>query len=99
MKKHERPETYRIIFRAGRWATKSEIYYTVFHSSEALEDIYYAFHHGRIHSRKVTIHKIQEYNRFSDEWEDRMDKAFEHAGELEGVSVRRNRIVIRQIKS
>ena len=46
--KHERPETYRIVLRCGSWATKTERYYTVYHSSEALEDIYDTFHAGKM---------------------------------------------------
>lgn len=92
--KHERPEVYRIIFRAGRRVTKDERYYNVFHSSEALEDIYHTFQSGRIHSTQITIYRIQEHNRFTDKWENRMDAALEHLDIEESIRVQSGRIII-----
>lgn len=97
MNKHDRPETYRVIFRAGNWVTLSKRYYTVYHSSEALQDIHHAFHAGHVHARKIKIHRIEEYNKFSKEWEDRTDKAFEHAIDLVNVSMDGDKIVIRRV--
>lgn len=81
--KHTSPMQYRIIYRTGVSVMKSTQYYNVYHSSEALEDIYHTFQKGKIHAKKITIYKIQEHNRFTNKWEDRMDKALENA---EGVS-------------
>ena len=98
MKKHDRPAEYRIIFQAGNWVTKSERYFTVYHSSEALDDIYYSFMHGGIHSDKITILKIEEYITYQDEWVDRMEKALEHATELDDIKITDGKIVIRKHK-
>ena len=79
--KHTAPMQYRIIYRAGNSLMKSKQYYNVFHSSEALEDIYHTFHNGKIHSNKITIYKIQERERFTDKWIDRLEAAvknFDH---------------------
>ena len=97
MNKHDRPEEYRVIFRSGNWVTLSERYYTVNHSSEALQDIHHTFHAGHVSARKITINRIEEYNRFTKEWEDRTDKAFEHANDLINVSVDGDKIIIRRV--
>ena len=73
--KHPSPREYRILYRAGNSIMKSIQHYNVFHSSEALGDIYHTFHTGKIHSKKITIYKVQERNRFTDEWEDRLEAA------------------------
>lgn len=75
---HPRPEAYRIIFRVGNWVTRSKRYYSVFHSSEALEDIYHTFITGHIPGKKITIYDIQEYDRFVNEWISRKDLAVEN---------------------
>ena len=94
--KHERPETYRIILRCGSWATKTERYYTVYHSSEALEDIYHTFHSGKIHSKKITILDIQEYVKYSNTWVSRMDKALDNIENIdtETITVTSKKIII-----
>ena len=69
---------YRIIYRAGRSIMRSKQYYNVFHSSEALADIYHTFHAGKIHSKSITIYKIQEWDRFTGKWVDRLDKVIEY---------------------
>lgn len=68
---------YRIIYRAGWSIMRSTQYYNVFHSSEALADIYHTFHAGKIHSKSITIYKIQEWDRFTGKWADRLEKAVE----------------------
>ena len=103
MNKHERPECYRITFRSGNWVTKSTRYYNVYHSSEAFEDIYYTFQTGGIHSRRITIYAIDEFNRFTGEWEERSGKALEHADharlDRECISIKDgNKIVVRRDK-
>ena len=70
--------SYRVIYRAGSSVEKSVRYYNVFHSSEALEDIYHTFHTGKIHAEKITIYKLQEHNRYTDSWDDRLEKAVEN---------------------
>ena len=97
MNKHERPETYRVVFRAGNWVTMSERYYTVYHSSEALKDIYHALQTGQVHSKKIKIHRIEEYNRYSHAWEDRTEKALNHAEDLDHVKVKGGKIIIRRV--
>ena len=94
---HDRVETYRVIFRVGSWVTLSERYYMVHHSSEALQDIHHAFHTGHVMGRKIKIHRIEEYNRYSHKWEDRTDKAFEHAQELINVDKKGKKITIRRV--
>ena len=49
-----------------------------FHSSEALQDIYHTYMSGRIRGRRITIIKIEEFNRYANQWEDRMEKAVSH---------------------
>ena len=75
--KHSNPMEYRIIYRAGMSIMRSKQYYNVFHSSEALADIYHTFHAGKIHSKSITIYKIQEWDRFNEKWVDRLEKAIE----------------------
>ena len=93
--KHPSPMQYRIIYRAGLSVMKSTQYYNVYHSSEALEDIYHTFQKGKIHAKKVTIYKIQEYDRFTDEWIDRTEKALESAEGIHAmVTLHRGRIIL-----
>ena len=98
MKKHETPEVYRIVYRCTSWKTKSERYYTAFHSSEALADIYHTFHHGKINSRKITIYDIEEYDRYSNLWVSRMDTAIFHAKDIDPktLHVKSNKIILRR---
>ena len=57
---------------------KSKRYYNVFHSSEAFDDILYTFNTGKIHTKKITIYKIEEWERFIKKWIDRTDKVIEY---------------------
>lgn len=72
------PEMYRIILRCGDWKMKSERYYTAFCASEALEDLYHAFHKGRVHATKVTILEIDQYDRYSNLWVSRLGDALKN---------------------
>lgn len=72
------PEMYRIILRCGDWKMKSERYYTAFCPSEALEDIYHAFHTGRVHASKVTIIELDQYDRYSNLWVSRLGEALKN---------------------
>lgn len=99
MKKHEQPESYRVVYRIGNWVTRSKRYYSAYHSSEALLDIYHTFTTGRVKGKKITISRIEEYNRYAEKWEDRMEKALEHAEELTGVKVEGGKIILRRINN
>ena len=72
------PEMYRIILRCGDWQMKSERYYTAFCPSEALEDLYHAFHKGRVHASKVTILELDQYDRYSNLWVSRLGEALKN---------------------
>ena len=78
--KHKSPEQYRVIWSAGDSVTNSSQYYSVFHSSEALADIYHTFANRKIHAKEITIYLIEEYCRFTDKWEDRKGICLEHFG-------------------
>tara|TARA_Y100000310_G_C20517704_1_gene732038 strand:+ start:78 stop:383 length:306 start_codon:yes stop_codon:yes gene_type:complete len=95
--RHSNPANYRIRFQAGGFTEKSTQYYSVYHSSEALDDIIHTFDHGKIHANKITIYKIEEWNRFTKKWIDRTDKAIEHAEKLNGVLVD-NKIILKRKK-
>jgi len=98
--KHESPEVYRLIMRCGRppWAMKSERYFTAFHSSEALEDIYHTFHVGKIHARQVIIYDIQEYDRYSHLWVSRLQAAINNIENIdpETIIFKPNQIILRR---
>jgi hypothetical protein len=78
--KHKSPEQYRIIWSAGDSVTNSTQYYSVYHSSEALADIYHTFAKGKIHAKEIVIFSIEEYCRFTDAWKDRKGICLEHFG-------------------
>jgi hypothetical protein len=76
--KHTSPQEYRIIWSAGDSVTNSTQYYNVFHSSEALADIYHTFAKKKIHAKEIVISSIEEHCRFSDKWHDRKSVCLEH---------------------
>ena len=80
------------------WKQKSERYFSAFHSSEALEDIYHTFHSGKIHATQIIIHDIQEYNRYSNLWVSRMDVAIKNLQsiDLETLTVRNGKIILKK---
>ena len=94
--KHDRPEVYRITLRCGAWVTKTERYYTVHHSSEALEDIYHTFHAGKIHSSRITISNIEEYVRYSNMWVSRLSQALDNIENIDinTLIIKPNKIII-----
>lgn len=98
--KHESPEVYRVIMRCGYppWKMKSERYYTAFHSSEALEDIYHTFHVGKIHAKQITIYDIQEYDRYSNLWVSRLHAAIENIEniDVETLDIKNKQIILRR---
>lgn len=93
------PSVYRIIFRCAAWKTKSERYYTENHSSDALADIYHAFHRGRMHASKITILDIEEYDRYSNLWVSRMVDALQKLPEdidLQTIKIKDNKIILKK---
>ena len=94
--KAPRPEIYRITFKCGKWAAKSERFYNVFHSSEALEDIAHCFYKGGIHCNKITIVDIEEYITYANTWVSRLDKAFDNLVTIDPdtLTVKSNCIII-----
>ena len=78
--RHPRPEEYRIIWSHSTEVTNSTQYYNVYHSSEALADIYHTFAKGKIHAKTIIISAIEEYNRFSNSWTDQTRVCLEHFG-------------------
>lgn len=94
MKKTERektPEIYKVIYRLKRWKTKSERYFTGFSVTEAFNDFHYAFVSGHVNSDRVTIHKIERYDRFADRWYDETSCI---GGDHENVTVSRGKIIL-----
>ncbi|MBD36270.1 MAG: hypothetical protein CL512_05825 [Actinobacteria bacterium] len=89
---HKRPVSYRITYVSDNWSEKSRRYYNVYHSSEALRDLCYSFIRGKIHARSITIHSIEEWDRFAYEWQDRTDIAFDHTEEIRGVIIQNKKI-------
>lgn len=71
---HRPPETYRIIFRAGRWKTKSKRFFPAWTAQQAFDDFYHTFITGHIHARSVKVFKVERYDRFADRWYDQMDQ-------------------------
>tara|TARA_B100002019_G_C20781559_1_gene362368 strand:- start:79 stop:387 length:309 start_codon:yes stop_codon:yes gene_type:complete len=96
MNKHEMPEMYRVVFRAGNWLTKSKRYYMAFHSTEAFDDIYHSIMNGHVHAKHITVYKIEEYNRYASNWEDRFEPVINYIKEMEkdNIKLKSNKIKI-----
>ena len=77
--KHPAPAEYRIRYCINGSAEDSVQYYNVYHSSEALEFLSHTFRRGHIHGGALKIKEVEEYNRFTDKWENRTVKAVSHA--------------------
>lgn len=69
-KRYTEPNVYRVVCRFGRWATKSERFYTAETPDEALNDFYLMFVSGKPHASSVKIHIIEKYDRFAEKWID-----------------------------
>jgi hypothetical protein len=67
------------------------------HSSQALQDIHHSFHAGHVMGHTIKIHKIQEYNRYSHKWEDRIDNAFDCSEGLINTKRNHKKIIIRRV--
>ena len=70
---------YRIKYRITGSVSESTQYYSVYHSSEALDFLAHTFRKGRIRGESLTVLAVEEYNRFSGGWADRTEKATQHA--------------------
>ena len=68
--KYVEPDVFRVVCRFGRWATKSERFYSADTPDEALNDFYLMFASGKPHASSVKIHKIERYDRFAERWID-----------------------------
>jgi hypothetical protein len=62
------PDIYRVVYRAGRWKSKSTKYFTAFTTDETIQDFCYSVSTGRAHSDRFTILKVERYDRFADRW-------------------------------
>jgi hypothetical protein len=78
-KTHPSPMEYRVIYKIDGSLSESIQYYNVFHSSEALDFLAHTYRSGHIHGGALKILSVEEYNRFSDRWDDRTGKAVDHA--------------------
>jgi len=59
-------------------------YYSVFHSSQALEYLAHTFRKGNIHGANcLHVISVEELNRYSGRWEERTLKAVKHASSAE----------------
>ena len=70
---------YRIRYKIDGDPEESVQYYNVYHSSEALDFLSHTFRRGHIDGKQLKIIAVEEYNRFSDKWEPRLDKALQYA--------------------
>ena len=77
-KLHDAPMEYRISYRISGSVESSTQYYSVFHSSEALTFLAHTFRKGHIHGHSLTILAVEEWNRFSRQWQDRTSFAALH---------------------
>ena len=69
-------------------------YYSVFHSSEALDYLVHTFKKGNIHNAQcLEILSVEELNRYSNKWEVRTAKALEYC-EAPELSTTDNRIFL-----
>jgi hypothetical protein len=80
---------------------KSKRYYNVYHSSEAFDDILYTFKSGKIHTKKITIYKIEEWERFIKKWVDRTDRVIQYVHstiiDSEGnITIDGNKIILKR---
>jgi len=78
-KAHPKPAEYRVRYCINGSAQDSTQYYSVFHSSEALEFLAHTFRSGHIHGGSLNILEVEELNRFTNGWENRTVKAVAHA--------------------
>jgi hypothetical protein len=77
--KHPSPMEYRVKYRVNGSKEENIAYYSVFHSSEAVEFLAHTYRRGHILGDSLTIYKVEEHNRYSQKWQDRTEKALDHA--------------------
>ena len=80
-KTHPNPREYRVLYRINGSLNESTQYYNVFHSSEALDFLAHTYRSGHIHAvgqGDLKILSVEEYDRFSQKWNNRLEQAFEH---------------------
>ena len=77
-KKHTSPMEYRISYRINGDLGECTQYYNVYHSSEALDFLAHTFRRGHIEGEELRVVAVEEYNKYSDKWEDRTLKASAH---------------------
>ena len=70
---------YRIRYTVNGSQNESTQYYSVFHSSEAIDFLAHTLRAGHIHGNNLHLLSVEEYERFSQKWIDRTLKAAEHA--------------------
>ena len=85
-KLHRAPMEYRVCYRIAGSVETSVQYYSVFHSSEALDFLAHTFRKGHIHGDSLTILAVEEWNRFMSSWEERTAFAALHCEAAELVS-------------
>ena len=86
---HKAPMEYRVRYFISGAMTESVQYYSVYHSSEALDFLAHTYRRGHIHSLSenfyINIVAVEEYCRFRDRWTDRTSKAVEFSESAEIV--------------
>jgi hypothetical protein len=84
--KHTSPMEYRVKYRVNGFGEENISYYSVFHSSEALEFLSHTHKRGHVEGETITVYAVEEHNRYSQKWEDRTEKALEHA-KIPGLTI------------
>ena len=90
---HPSPREYRVKYFVNDSEVEEISYYSVFHSSEALDFLAHTFRKGHIPGNSLRILAVEEYDRFRDTWDDRAPYAAEHAESPE-VSINEGNILI-----
>lgn len=76
---HPTPREYRVKYKINGSLEQNIQYYNVFHSSEALDFLAHTFRRENIEGDKLTIIAIEEYDRFRNAWDGRLEKAVQFA--------------------
>lgn len=90
---HPSPREYRVKYFVNGSETEEVSYYSVFHSSEALDFLAHTFRKGHIQGQKLRVVAVEEYDRFRDAWDDMMSYATDHAESPE-ISISEDQICI-----
>ena len=77
---------YRVRYIINSSKHSSTQYYNVFHSSEALDFLAHTFRRGHIEGKELRIIAVEEFDRFSQKWINRIKLAVEHTRAAEIVS-------------